>query len=392
MRASSATSDVQHELVVNGLTPATTYRYTVKIDDGRTSEGSVTTAPEDDRAIDFVVYGDNRDGTAVHASLVDRIRATPASFLVQTGDMVANGNDADDWSRFFSIERELLRDRCLFPVIGNHEIASPVSNGARRYAEFFRLPSPPGSSERYYTFRWGNVRFFMLDAQNDFLGDERDWLEKSLTDADGEAGVRWRFVVLHHGPYSSGLHGPNKAMNAEKIPAMLVRHKVDLVLAGHDHIYERGLGDEGLRYVISGGGGAPLYQVHHDDPHAQRFEAVNHFLAVSTSSTETKLRAIRLDGSILEACSFAAESPAAGWKCDGAGATGSIASAPAGGASAATTRTATAGSTTPTKSGACGCEVGAPAHATRAPIAATVALVAATIASMRGSRRRARQR
>ncbi|MFI5299578.1 MAG: metallophosphoesterase, partial [Polyangiales bacterium] len=256
--AASATVESRHELVVHGLTPATTYRYTVKLDDGRTSDGTFTTAPEDDRAIDFVVYGDTRDGAAVHATMVDRIRATPSSFLVQTGDMVANGSDPGDWAGFFTIERELLRDRCLFPVIGNHEIASPMADGARRFADFFRLPSPPGSSERYYTFRWGNVRFFMLDAQNDFVGDERDWLDKALTEADGEAGVRWRFVVLHHGPYSSGLHGPNRAMNAAQIPALLTQHKVDLVIAGHDHIYERGLGERGLRYVISGGGGAPL--------------------------------------------------------------------------------------------------------------------------------------
>ena len=315
--AVSASSDSRHELVVSGLEPATTYRYSVKLDDGRTEGGTFTTAPEDDRPLSFAMYGDNRGGHEAHAAVVRAMAATSPEFLIQTGDMVYDGSAPDDWAHFFAIEHDLLRDHCMFPALGNHELGVPGSDGVRRFADYFRLPAPPGSAERYYTFRWGNVRFFMVDSQNDFIGDERTWLENALTAADAEAGLTWRFVVLHHGPFSSGAHGPSAALVAERVPALLARHRVDLIVSGHDHIYERGVGG-GLRYVITGGGGAPLYREFHERGTSQKFEPVNHFLRFSTSAREAKYTALRVDGSTIETCGFAANDQAAGWRCDGA--------------------------------------------------------------------------
>ena len=309
----TGSTDRVHELVAGGLEPATSYRYTVRVDDGTTATGSFTTAPEDDRPFRFLLYGDNRsDGTA-HAAVVHQMLQTPGDFLVQTGDMVADGSDPADWLRFFAIEHDLLRDRCTFAAIGNHEIALPTSDGALRFARLFRNAGPAGSRERYSTFRWGDARFFMLDAQDDFASEERAWLEGALVAADAEPGLTWRFAVLHHGPYSSGLHGPNVALQLAHVPELLRTHHVDAVFSGHDHVYERGEvpvraadGAVGpLRYVISGGGGAPLYPEHRDEPTVQRFEAVHHFLSVEVTRTQATLTAIRKDGSVLERCTIA---------------------------------------------------------------------------------------
>jgi hypothetical protein len=193
--------------------------------------------------------------------LVERIQKTPGSFLVNTGDMVYDGSQAKEWQTFFTIEKGLLHDRCLFPTLGNHEIAMPTSDGVLRYARMFRVPAPIDAAERWYTFRWGSARFFMLDAQDEFSSGERAWLEKALSDADHEPGLVHRFVVLHHGPFSSGLHGGNESMIVTRVPELLHAHKVDVVFSGHDHIYERGDAN-GIRYVVSGGGGAPLYRQH----------------------------------------------------------------------------------------------------------------------------------
>ena len=239
------------------LQPATKYSYTVKAG-AESFAGTFTTAPDDARAFRFALYGDNRTDHEAHARVVAQMLKNPVDLLIHSGDMVSDGEFPEEWVKFFSIERDLLKDTCMFPTIGNHEIADHKGIGAENYRQAFHVPSPPVPSERWYTFRWSFARFFMMDAQDKFDGDQVEWLKKSLEAADGEAGVTYRFVVLHQSPYSSGSHGPNIAMVAAHVPEMLVAHHVDFVLAGHDHAYERGQAD-GLRYMVSGGGGAPLY-------------------------------------------------------------------------------------------------------------------------------------
>lgn len=332
-----------HELLVTGLDPATAYRYTVTLDDGTTDHGTFTTAPEDARGFSFVLYGDNRSNPYAHAAIVGAIKKTPGELLVHTGDMVYDGSQQSQWNEFFSIERELLRDRCLFPTIGNHEIAMPTSDGAMRYARMFRVPAPQESAERWYTFRWGSARFFMLDAQDEFGSAERSWLEKALEAAKNEAGLTYRFVALHHGPYSSGLHGANESLRIARVPELLRSYKVDLVMAGHDHIYERGDAG-GLRYLVSGGGGAPVYRENRGDKSTLKFEAVYHFVKVDVAADGLTTTAIRHDGSIIESCRLTA---AGGWGCG----TGTAVAASTGGSAAAPPAPAPA----PAKPRSCGC-------------------------------------
>lgn len=342
VKTTSSEKDATHEIVVSGLEPATAYRYTVTLDDGTTDHGTFTTAPEDDRAFSFVIYGDNRSNPYAHAAVVAAIRKTPHDFLVHSGDLVYDGSQLTLWNEFFSIERELLRDRCIFPAIGNHEIAMPTSDGALRYARMFRVPAPPDAAERWYTFRWGKARFFMLDAQDDFGTAERAWLEKALASAKNEAGVAQRFVVLHHGPYSSGLHGANESLRLARIPELLRSFKVDLVISGHDHIYERGDAN-GLRYIVSGGGGAPLYKEYRAEKTTLKFEPVYHFVKVDVAADGLTTTAIRHDGSLIESCRLTA----GGWGC--------AATAAAAGSAA---MSATPPSATPTpapKTRSCGC-------------------------------------
>jgi hypothetical protein len=87
---------------------------------------------------------------------------------------------------------------------------------------------------------------------------------------------------------------------------------VDLVLSGHDHIYERG--DAGaLKYIISGGGGAPLYRIAQPVATTRKAEPSYHFVEIATAADSLRVVAHRLDGSILEACGLPKGRP---WDCD----------------------------------------------------------------------------
>jgi predicted phosphodiesterase len=232
-------------------------------------------------------------------------------FLVHTGDFVQTGGGEAFWQDFFDIERPLLRDRCVFACVGNHELFD--DNEAAHFERYFGPGAAGGSAIKpYSSFRWGDTRFFLLNAFEDWSGDERTWLDRELAHADGEPGLAWRVAVIHHSPWAAGPHGNNARMLAAGIDDLLVSHHVDVVLAGHDHIYERGEA-KGLKYVVSGGGGAPLYGELSPKPSTRKVESAYHYVLFEVSADRVAITARRMDGSLIEQCSFAHGSS---WGCD----------------------------------------------------------------------------
>lgn len=310
--ASRMTSPLQ--LVrVTGLEPGTAYAYRVLLAGALVSEGHFRTAPADDAGAPqtFLVYGDDRTDPAAHASVVQAMRQVPSDFLVNTGDMVEDGSSPADWQSFFDVEAPLLRDRPLFVSIGNHELKDD-SAGAN-FARYVGWLDDAGVALPFGTVRLGRVRFFFLSGTHDWTaGADRDWLERALTLADTEAGLGWRVAVVHHGPWSVGPHGPNALLVAAGVPRLLAAHNVDLILSGHDHIYERGEAGR-LKYMISGGGGAPLYPIEGTDPTERRAESAYHFVAITVTADAVRTVATRADGTVIERCGFLKGSP---WDCE----------------------------------------------------------------------------
>src|SRR5262249_32842379 len=140
-----------------------------------------------------------------HAAVVRAMEAVPSDFLINTGDMVALGSEAADWADLFTVEGRLLRDRCLFAAIGNHELAGGGRTGEVAFLRYFAGAEEGKELTRLYnTFRWSNPRFFILNAMDRWTGAERQWLTAELDRARDEPGLVHRIAVLHWGPYSSG--------------------------------------------------------------------------------------------------------------------------------------------------------------------------------------------
>jgi len=321
-----------HTVHVAGLSPATRYRYSVHVGthpaSGGTTRDSVhevpqashdatfVTAPADTshEPFTFLAYGDNRTDGPAHERVVQAIAKESYDFLVNTGDFVNQGSDEDAWQSFFDIEEPILKDHCLFACIGNHELHN---DKAAVHFERYLAPVEPTAIDPappiYGSFRWGRARFFLLNAFDEWQeGRERVWLEAMLNRADKEEGVDLRIAVLHHGPYSAGPHGDNKAFLAAHIDELLTAHHVDLVLAGHDHIYERGEA-HGLKYVITGGGGAPLYRELTPRPSTRKVEAAYNYVMTTVTDGQVSITAKRPDGSLIETCAFVR---VGSWLCD----------------------------------------------------------------------------
>lgn len=302
-----------HVLRVSGLSPRTRYRYVVHVGGGGSESGELVTAPANDDAhpFEFLVYGDNRSDPTAHATIVRAIARHEVDFLVHSGDFVVEGGATQQWQDFFEIEKPLLKNECLFACVGNHELFTDAAGA--NFTRYFGPSESDTSARLYGTFRWGTARFFLLNAFESWDGPEGAWLQAELAHADAEPGLRWRFVVIHASPWSGGPHGNNERMLAAGVNKLLLDHKVDLVLAGHDHIYERGVGPLGLKYVISGGGGAPLYRDVHVASTTRKIEPTYNFVTATVTPDAVKLVAERPDGSIIEKCGFG---HAGTWDCD----------------------------------------------------------------------------
>ena len=309
-----------HSFVVDQLTPATRYTYAVRVG-GESKYAAFTTAPREDSRdpFRFLIYGDNRTDDVTHAAIVRAMAPVGADFLIHTGDFVENGASSEQWKTFFQIEAPLLKERCIFSCVGNHELTDgrglPYLKyfGPRDFDPARADAAPPSLDELDGTFRWSNTRFFLLNGMVPYhAGASREWLENALENADVEPGVVWRIVVVHHGPWSSGPHGNNPLFAQAGVANIFRRHKVDLVISGHDHIYERGFAND-MAYLVSGGGGAPVYKVKSRLPSTLKAESVHHFVEASVSEAAIRFTTTRVDGSTLERCALR---KSGGWDCD----------------------------------------------------------------------------
>jgi hypothetical protein len=104
--------------------------------------------------------------------------------------------------------------------------------------------------QRYYTFKNGNVQFFALDS-NYMDPPQVEWLEHQLSGSS----ATWKICFFHHPLYSHGkFHGSDLDLRARLEP-MLVKYGVDVVLNGHEHVYERVVPQQGINYFVLGNSG-----------------------------------------------------------------------------------------------------------------------------------------
>jgi len=277
-----------------GLQAGTKYDY--EIPGHPEATGSFQTAPTPGSAFQFVAYGDTRTRDDVHRKVVEAIlKYSLPDFIVQTGDMVPDGSDSSFWPTFFGIERQLLRKAPYFPALGNHE-----RNDSFFY-EFF-------GGKAYYSFNWGNAHFTILDsdipnvaataaARDAFWAEETRWLEEDLKRSQN---AEYRFVVAHHPPMTAVAkrQGDNPHMTA--LMPMFEKYKVTAAIFGHDHNYQHYL-KNGVHYIITGGGGAPLYDV--DTPPAditQKVISTENFVVFKVDGKKLHIEALDPSGETIE--------------------------------------------------------------------------------------------
>jgi hypothetical protein len=274
------------------LNPDTTYCYEVREGGELVVERSpLTTAPAAGigARVRMVVIGDSGAGGSDQEAVAKQLGTVPFDLMLHTGDVAYENGTLDDFEgKFFGVYQSFLRRAPVFPTSGNHDYQT---GGAEPYRQVFVLPEngSPEGRERWYSYDWGDIHLVALDTEK--IGPvQAAWLDADL----GATHLPWTIVYGHKPPYSSGHHGGDVLFREQFVP-VLERHHVPLVLAGHEHDYERFHPQNGITYVVTGGGGRGVRTMGRS-PMTAYGEAVLHLLWISVENDTLSLHAIDATG------------------------------------------------------------------------------------------------
>jgi hypothetical protein len=178
----------------------------------------------------------------VAAQMVKSRTTFPFDFVITLGDNLYTGSQPSDFEKDFAVPYKALLDAGVqfYATLGNHDKTN------ERYYKPFNM-----NGANYYAYRKRNVRFFALDTNYMDL-KQTAWLEAQLRAAGSDD---WKICYFHHPLYSSGrFHGPADDLRKVLEP-LFVTYGVNVVLAGHEHVYERVHPQQGIYYFTEGASG-----------------------------------------------------------------------------------------------------------------------------------------
>lgn len=230
-----------HTVELKGLEPATKYAYRVGDGVNWSEWFHFSTAHATAEPFSFIYFGDAQNSIRSMWSRVIREAysdAPKASFFLHAGDLVNRAESDAEWGEWFGAGGHLNAMTPSIAVPGNHEQAKQA-DGERRLSHHWRptfaFPEngPEVLTESCYTLVYQGVRFVCLNS-NTSLDIQAKWLESTLA-ANEE---KWVVCTFHHPVFSTGGDRDNPELRRLWKP-ILDKHRVDLVLQGHDHTYGR---------------------------------------------------------------------------------------------------------------------------------------------------------
>ncbi|MDZ4183082.1 MAG: metallophosphoesterase [Candidatus Cloacimonadaceae bacterium] len=211
----------------------------------------------------IAIYGDTRTNDDIHSKIITAISSHKPRIAFHSGDLGDKGIVQAEYDKFFEISLPLTRLCNIHPAKGNHE----------RDAALFLKNFPAIGEKTYYSVAYDGMLFLLLDSTIDLKpeSEQYKWLERELAANTQIPAI----IIIHHPVFSSGAHGDELGL-ALFLPALFERHNVRAVFSGHDHNYERSEFG-GIAYITTGGGGAPLRDAKHANPHSIIFQKEHHY-------------------------------------------------------------------------------------------------------------------
>jgi hypothetical protein len=264
---------------------------------------SVKPADQPIRVIGFGDFGEGSAGQREVAATIVRVNAAarPFDFGITFGDnFYPSGMTSPTESRWVDWWEKLYGPLHLtfYPSLGNHEWYSDdgaVAEILHRSPTWF-FPAP------YYAFTAGPVEFFALDT-TDLSAAQLMWLDRAIA----ASRSHWKVVYGHHPIFAPEAPPKNNSGALDYLATMqaklwpLLRGRVDAYLCGHQHAMAHMAPREGVRFFMSGGGGASLSPVDRHAPGARFAASEFGFLTLEADAHRMSLAIFGAEGAPLDA-------------------------------------------------------------------------------------------
>jgi len=231
-----------HTVHITGLKPGTKYEHRPH---GRKNWASFKTMPAIGEPISFGVIADvgaTVDSLKTMQHLEDKLDDDKINAILFGGDLSYADGWGDMWDHWGRLSEFLMERAPTAYTVGNHEFAN------EQYAHYLqRFPAPAearsvSDTDLYYSFEAGMAHVIMLCS---YCRTEKNSSQYRFLESDLESVNRsrtpWVLVMTHVPWYTSNAHHTmdESTKMREAMEDLLYAHKVDAMLVGHLHAYER---------------------------------------------------------------------------------------------------------------------------------------------------------
>ena len=257
-----------HRAIATGLAPQTAYLYRVRSGATVSATYSMRTAPSPGAPFRVAWVADNQNQVGVpFLTVLTKLAPHAPDFIGHAGDTVQDGDQLAEWQSqwfdpFAAAPGALGQTTPVLVSRGNHDWEYPTS------LAYHWLPDNGGTigNGDWYAETIGRVRFLFLDTNLPWV-EQDDWLRAELA-SPASRNADFRIAVFHIPAYTNlwdsvGFRGD--AWFRDHWVPLFEQGRVDLVVNGHAHCYERG-SSNGVMYVIVGGAGGALDTVPQSPP------------------------------------------------------------------------------------------------------------------------------
>mgnify|MGYP003577919634 CR=1 FL=1 len=211
----------------------------------------------------FNIWADSQGGWNTFLQHMQNPFLQADAFSIGVGDLVANGSDSLQWTELIKVLSVSASLRPYYLIPGNHDYDGYYDDLIPDLYRKFVPQAPAG----YYSWRFNNAAFIALDPNETFpIGVKRGtrqyaWFLQQINSQPWRT-ADWRFVLVHQPPYSQGwpgYHG-DKAIR-DLLNPVIESAKIDFVICGHTHDYERltkQYGTQRMTFLVTGGGGGTV--------------------------------------------------------------------------------------------------------------------------------------
>lgn len=264
-----------HKLLLNRLTPGTTYQYRLGSAKDITNWHTLTTAPAGAAPFTALLFGDSQSSDySVWGKTLHNARAAypQADFVINMGDLV-DYEAYSQWQSWYSKAADVLKEIPLAPVLGNHEtyLQGAVKTPPFLYTFLWPVPhnGPANLPGQIYTFVYGPARFIVLNTQSaelqawypNLLSEQKQYLEQMLS----KSTEKWKIVLMHKSPLSFTAKTPLNDLGRVFVP-VFDKYHVNMVFTAHTHQYARTrplvngrTAKTGTIYISTGRSGTKVY-------------------------------------------------------------------------------------------------------------------------------------